>query len=71
MVFFKCYFQIIQKYYELLLNSNQNSCYLRRLNSNLSELNSIDSEEIIRLDENSTKIDESFGGIPHFYRFVK
>ncbi|VBB30035.1 unnamed protein product [Acanthocheilonema viteae] len=54
--------QIIQKYYELLLNSNQNSCDLRKLNSNLSKLNFVDSENITQLNGNSNKINESLGG---------
>uniref|UniRef100_A0A0R3RR27 Uncharacterized protein n=1 Tax=Elaeophora elaphi TaxID=1147741 RepID=A0A0R3RR27_9BILA len=61
--FFKPHFQIIQKYYELLLNSNQNSCDLRRLNSNLSELNFTDSENVIQSSGNSNKIDESLGDL--------
>ncbi|VDK80448.1 unnamed protein product [Litomosoides sigmodontis] len=36
--------QIIQRYYELLLNSNESSCNLRKLRSNLPQLNFTHSE---------------------------
>ncbi|VDM21778.1 unnamed protein product [Wuchereria bancrofti] len=55
--------QIMRRYYELLLNSNQNPCDLRKLNFNLSGLNLTDSGNITQLGGNSSKINDSLGDL--------
>lgn len=55
--------QIMRSYYELLLNSNQNSCDLRKFNFNLSSLNLTDPENITQLSGNSSKINSSLGDL--------